>query len=220
MAGEAVDVEDTEYRKPLDLVRSEQGPALRCDTAPAPAVSQAVCPRSLESPFRGQAQSVRSAFECWSVVRVTEDLIVLTCGGGTLSTQPSELAHHFPCPCHGAMPAMPAMPLLVSFFPSGDHSRSEASGSALLCAAARRWFRGLTEKAGCEWRRVLLPAEMLGVRGRRLVAEAREPVGSRPGRCGAVFCQVDVVAARLDPADPTLAAFGGGEDVVCAATSS
>ena len=46
------------------------------------------------------------------------------------------------------------------------------------------------------------------------------------GRCGAVravravFCQVDVVAARLDPADPTLAAFGGGEDVVCAATSS
>ena len=36
----------------------------------------------------------------------------------------------------------------------------------------------------------------------------------------AMFCQVDVVAARLDPADPTLAAFGGGEDVVCAATSS
>eukprot|EP00439_Symbiodinium_sp_Y106_P068527 s1253_g11.t1 len=170
LAGEAVDVEDTEYRKPLDLVRSEQGPALRCDTAPAPAVSQAVCPRSLESPFRGQAQSVRSAFECWSVVRVTEDLIVLTCGGGTLSTQPSELARHFPCPCHGAMPAMPAMPLLVSFLPSG-----------------------------------------VGFGGAPKKQDVSGDVFFFLQKC--LESEVDVVAARLDPADPTLAAFGGGEDL-------
>ena len=30
-------------------------------------------------------------------------------------------------------------------------------------------------------------------------------------------CQVDVVPARLDPADPTLAAFGGGEDLTAKA---
>lgn len=93
LAGEAVDVEDTEYRKPLDLVR-------------------------------------QYARDRWNLL--SEDLIVLTCGGGTLS----------------------------------DHSRSEdVSGDVFFFLQ----------------------------------------------KC--LESEVDVVAARLDPADPTLAAFGGGEEL-------
>jgi len=92
LAGEAVDVEDAEYRKPLDLVR-------------------------------------QLARDRW---HLSEDLIVLTSGGGTLS----------------------------------DHSRSE---------------------------------------------DVRGDVFFFLQKC--LESEVDVVPARLDPADPTLAAFGGGEEL-------
>ncbi|CAE6937245.1 ATG11 [Symbiodinium sp. CCMP2592] len=93
LAGEAVDVEDTEYRKPLDLVR-------------------------------------QYARDRWNLL--SEDLIVLTCGGGTLSTKPSGL---------------------------------DVSGDVFFFLQ----------------------------------------------KC--LESEVDVVAARLDPADPTLAALGGGEEL-------
>ncbi|CAE6921482.1 GLTP1 [Symbiodinium natans] len=93
LAGEAVEVDDTEYRKPLDLVRQH-------------------------------------ARERWNLL--PEDLIVLTCGGGTLS----------------------------------ENSRSEdVSGDVFFFLQ----------------------------------------------KC--LESEVDVVPARLDPADPTLATFGGGEEL-------